>query len=89
MASVAHSRSVCGNKQFPQVISKRNATSHFNPQTGPSINGGMASKKKHKEKLALWCPDKLDPRCELIANEHVIKRFDLLEETLTKLKIEK
>lgn len=50
---------------------------------------GWLQKKKHKEKLALWRPDKLDPRCELIANEHVIKRFDLLEETLTKLKIEK
>lgn len=53
MASVAHSRSVCGNKQFPQVISKRNATSHFNPQTGPSINGGMASKKKTQRKISL------------------------------------
>ena len=53
MASVAHSRSVCGNKQFPRVISKRNATSHFNPQTGPSINGGMASKKKTQRKISL------------------------------------
>ena len=50
---------------------------------------GWLQKKKHQEKLALWRPDKFDPPCELIANEHVIKRFDLLEETLTKLKIEK
>lgn len=50
MASVAHSCSVSGNKQFPRVISKRNATSHFNPQTGPtSRNGGMASKKNTKK----------------------------------------
>ena len=88
MASIALQLSVSAIKQFTWVISKRNATSRFNSKTGPKHTWWDGFKKWHKGELTLRRPDKLNRGHASIANEHVMKQhLNLLEETLTKLKI--
>ena len=53
MASIAHPLSASAIKQFACVISKRNATSRFNPETGPRHTLLDGFKKPHKGELTL------------------------------------
>ena len=88
MASIAHPLTVAIIKQFAWVISKRNATSRFNPETGPGHTCWDGFRKRHKADLTLRRPDKLDRGRKRMANEQVMRQhFELLEETLEKMKI--
>ena len=88
MASIAHPLTVAIIKQFAWVISKRNTTSRFNPETGPGHTWWDGFRKLHKADLTLQPPDKLDRGRERMANEQVMRQhFELLEEALEKLKI--
>ena len=74
MASIAHPLTVAIIKQFAWVISKHNATSRFNPETGPGHTWWDGFRKRHKADLTLWHPDKLERGRERMANEQVMRQ---------------